>query len=104
MNGLPDGIDVGDFVGEKFHNVENASNCEDERMGENLKMFGKMNNAEALEQTESRDGGVEVEAGGKTGAEDEAESFERAHGSISMTFRFTAKFQSTTKETGPVNE
>ncbi len=49
-------------------------------MREYLKMFRKMDYAEALEKSESGDGGVDVEAGSKTGAEDEAESFERAHG------------------------
>ena len=39
-----------------------------------------MNDAETLEEAESGDGGVDVQAGGKTGAEDEAEGFERAHG------------------------
>jgi hypothetical protein len=80
MDGLPDGINVGDFVGEKFHDVKNAGDGENERMSEDLEMFGKMNDPETLEEAESSDGGVEVQARGKTGSEDETESFERVHG------------------------
>jgi len=49
-------------------------------MSEDLKVFGELDDAEALKEAERGNGGVEVEAGGKTGAEDEAESFERVHG------------------------
>jgi hypothetical protein len=49
-------------------------------MSEDLEMFGKMNDPETLEEAESSDGGVEVQARGKTGSEDETESFERVHG------------------------
>jgi hypothetical protein len=49
-------------------------------MGKDLKMLGEMNDAEALEEAESGDGGVDVQAGGKASAENEAESFDGAHG------------------------
>jgi hypothetical protein len=49
-------------------------------MSEDLEMFGKMNDPETLEEAESGDGGVEVQARGKTGSKDETESFERVHG------------------------
>jgi len=45
-----------------------------------LEMFGETDYAETLEKSEGGNGGVDVEAGGKTGTEDEAESFEGAHG------------------------
>jgi hypothetical protein len=80
VDGLPDGIDVGDFVGEKFHDVEDAGDGENEGMSEDLEMFGEMDDAESLEEAKSGDGGVDVEAGGKTGPEHKAESFQRAHG------------------------
>jgi len=80
VDGLPDGVDEGNFVGEKFHEVENAGDGEDERMGENLELLGEMNDAETLEEAEGGDGGVDIEAGGEAGAENEAESFEGAHG------------------------
>jgi hypothetical protein len=38
-----------------------------------------MEHAEALEESEGRDGGVEVEAGRKSGAEREAEGLQRIH-------------------------
>jgi hypothetical protein len=43
-------------------------------------LLGEMNDAEALEEAEGGDGGVDIEAGGEAGTEDEAESFEGAHG------------------------
>ena len=98
MDGLPDGIDEGDFVGEKFHDVKNAGDGENKRMGEDLEMFGEMDDAETLEEAESGDSGVDVQAGSKTGAEDEAESFEGIHGCIK--FQIAGKFQSITKESG----
>ena len=80
MDGLPDGINVGNFIGKEFHEVENASDGEDERVCEDLKLLGKMDDAEALEETESGDGGIDVEAGGEASSEDQAESFEGVHG------------------------
>ena len=80
MNGLPGGIDVGNFVREKFHHVKNAGNCQNKRMSQDLKMFWEMDDAETLEEAECRNRGVKVQTGGKTGAEDETESFERVHG------------------------
>jgi hypothetical protein len=49
-------------------------------MSQDLEVFGEMNDAEALEEAESGDGGVEVQTGGKTCAENETECFERVHG------------------------
>src|SRR5258708_32646049 len=67
-------------------------------MGEDLEMFGEVDDAETLEEAESGDSGVDVQAGSKTGAEDEAESFEGIHGCIK--FQIGGKFQSITKEFG----
>ena len=80
VDGLPDGVDEGNFVGEKFHEVENASDGEDERVREDLELFGEMDDAETLEESEGGDSGVDIEAGGEAGAEDEAEGFQGAHG------------------------
>ncbi len=75
VDGLPDGVDDRDFVGEKFHEIENAGDGEDERVREDLELFGEMNDAEALKEAEGGDGGVNVQAGGKACAEDQTESF-----------------------------
>ena len=80
MDGLPDGIDEGDFVGKKFHQVENSGDDQDERVREDLQLFGEVDDAESLEKTEGGDGGVDVEAGGEAGAEDETKGFEGVHG------------------------
>src|SRR5258708_37788484 len=96
VDGLPDGIDVGDFVGEKFHDVKNAGDGENKGMGEDLEMFGEMDDAETLEEAESGDSGVDVQAGSKTGAEDEAESFEGIHGCVKV--HVAGELQSITKE------
>ena len=77
---LPNGIDERDFVGEKFHQIKNSGDGQDERVRKDLKLFGEMDDAKPLEKSESGNGGVDVEAGGEAGAEDEAESFERVHG------------------------
>jgi hypothetical protein len=45
-------------------------------------MFGKMDDAEALQEAEGGDGGIEIETRGKTGAEDQAKCFERIHGLV----------------------
>ena len=45
-----------------------------------MELLGEMDYAETLEEAESGDGGVDVETGGEAGAENEAESFEGAHG------------------------
>src|SRR5258708_35950893 len=76
VDGLPDGIDVGEFVGEKFHDVKNAGDGENKRMGEDLEMFGEMDDAETLEEAESGDSGVDVQAGSTNQGEHEAERFE----------------------------
>ena len=79
MDGLPDGVDEGHFVSEKFHKVEDAGDGKDEGVGEDLQLFGKMNDSETLEKPERRYRGVDIKARGETGAEDETESFEGAH-------------------------
>jgi len=47
-----------------------------------VEFVGKMDNVEALEETESGDGGVKIEAGRETGAEGEADGLEGIHGGL----------------------
>src|SRR5882724_1711485 len=79
---IPDGVEVRNFVGEKFEDVESDGEAENDRMGEDVKFFGEMNNVEAFEKTESGDGGVEIEAGRETGSEGEGDGLERIHGGL----------------------
>jgi hypothetical protein len=79
MEKIPDGVEVRNFVGEKFEDVECDGEAEDNGMRENVKFFGEMNDVEAFEKAESGDGSVEIEAGGETGAEGEGDGLERIH-------------------------
>jgi hypothetical protein len=81
VEGVPDRIEVGDFIGEKFDEIESNGHAENDGMGENFESRRKMDDAETLEKPESSYGGVKVESGGEAGAEGEAECFEGIHGS-----------------------
>jgi len=45
---IPDGVEVWNFVGEKFEDVESDGKAENDGMGEDVKFFGEMNNMEAF--------------------------------------------------------
>ena len=47
-----------------------------------MELFGKMDDVETFEQTESGDSGVKIEAGRETGAEGEGDGLERIHGGL----------------------
>ena len=79
VDGVPDGIEKRNFVGEKLNDVQRDGDAEDDRMGYDGKGRRQMNHAEALQQTESGDGGVEVQAGGEACAKSQAERLQRVH-------------------------
>src|SRR5271157_6646476 len=69
-------------------------------MREDTEVLGQLNDAKALEQSQRRDGGVEIQAGGEAGAKDQAKGFQRVHGrarvpgsSLGGTFQSTTKAQ-----------
>ena len=74
MNGIPDGVDVGNFVSKEFDCVEYKRNSENPWMREDLQGSRQVDNLIALKKTESRNGGIKIEAGGKSGTEREAKS------------------------------
>lgn len=80
MDRLPHRIDERNFVGQKLHDVQDPGNAEHQRVAENLEMLGQLDHAEALKQTQGRDGGVEVQARRKPGSQDETDGFEGIHG------------------------
>src|SRR5882724_6583784 len=70
---IPDGVEVRNFVGEKFENVESNGKAENDGMREDVEFFGEVNNMEAFEKPESGDGGVKIETGRETGSEGEGD-------------------------------
>ena len=79
VHSLPHRIYIRKLVGKKLHNVKSACNAKDQRMRKYLKAFGEMNDAEALQQAKRCDGCVNIQAGRKTRAKNNAEGCERAH-------------------------
>ena len=79
VDGVPYRIEVRNFVRKKLQQIKTDGDSENPGMGEALQARRQVEDAEALEKAESRDGGVEIEAGRESGAEREAESFDRIH-------------------------
>ena len=79
---IPDCVEVRNFVGEKFEDVESDGKAENDRMREDVEFFGEMNDMEAFEKTESGDGGVKIESGREGGTEGEGDGLERIHGGL----------------------
>ena len=50
MDGIPNGVEVRYFIGEKFNDVKSGGDSQHPRMGERLQRRGKVNDAEALEK------------------------------------------------------
>jgi hypothetical protein len=48
-------------------------------MREDAEVFRELNHAKALQQPQGRHGGIEIQAGGKASAQDEAKGFKRVH-------------------------
>lgn len=82
VNRVPKGVHVGHFVGEEFEKVEHPRDSEDPGMGKNFERGWKMDYTVALEKAERRNRGIEIQAGRKSSAESETESFDRIHGFI----------------------
>ena len=68
VDGIPDGINVWNLVREEFQKIERDRDSKNPGMGKGLQSWREMEHSEALEKTERRDGGVEIEAGRKSSA------------------------------------
>src|SRR5258706_11113147 len=68
VQGVPESVEVGNFVREELQKIKRNGDCENPWMRKNLQAGRQVQNAEALEQAERRDSGVKIEAGGKSGA------------------------------------
>ena len=79
---IPYGVEVRNFVGEKFEDVESDGKAENDRMREDVEFFGEVNDMEAFEKTEGGDGGVKIEAGREAGTEGEGDGLEGVHGGL----------------------
>jgi hypothetical protein len=80
VRGVPDGVEIGNLVCEKFDKIKSDGDSQDDRVTDNFERIWQVDDTEALEKAESSDSRVKVEAGREAGAESEAESFKRVHG------------------------
>ena len=71
VNRVPNGVEIRDFVGEKFDDVERNSNAKHDRVPKDFKCRRKVNQAESLQDAERCYGCVKVEARGKTSSQSE---------------------------------
>jgi len=76
---IPDRVEVGDFIGEEFEDVEADGETEHDGMREDVEFIGEMDDVEAFEKAESGDGSVEIEARREAGAEGERDGLEGVH-------------------------
>ena len=58
MHGIPNGIDVGDFVGKKFNSVKRKRDSENPGVREHLERIRQMDDTVTLKNAEGRNGGV----------------------------------------------
>src|SRR2546427_2193355 len=79
VDGVPEGVEVRDFVREEFQQIKCEGNSKNPWMRENLQSSGQMKYAEALEKPKRRDSGVKIEAGRKSGTQRETERFDGIH-------------------------
>src|SRR5262250_1235283 len=79
VKGIPSGVDVGDFVCKKFHDIKNDGDAEHPGMREDLKRSGQVNHTETLEKAQRCDGGIEIEARRESRAQSKAKSLDRVH-------------------------
>lgn len=71
MGGVPEEVEGGDLVGEDFYGKEEAGDGDDPGVGERVETWREGDPVCAREDAEGCDGGVDVEAGGEAGGDDE---------------------------------
>jgi len=76
---IPDRVQVRNFIGEKFHDVQHDRNAENDGVGDDFQGRRQMDHTKSLENPERRDSRVEIEARGKSGTQGEAERLQRVH-------------------------
>jgi hypothetical protein len=88
MNHVPNAIDIRNFIGEKFNQVQRDGNAENPGMRQHLQLPRQMNHAEALKQTKRSNRSVKIQAGRESRAKRQAKSFDRIHdGSLAPSAR-----------------
>jgi len=83
VNGIPDSVEVWDFVREEFDQIKCQRNSEHPGMRKNLQSGRQMEYAEALEKPKRGYGGIEIQSGGESSAQREAEGFDGIHAGTS---------------------
>ena len=94
---VPDVVHGGNLIRDEFHDVEEESDPEDQRMRKRLQRLRQRDRAEAMEQPQRGHRGVDVEPRREGGAEDEAER-RRGHG---LSVARSAPFGDAPRETCP---
>ena len=72
MGGVPEDVEGGDLVGEELDGEEQGGDGDDPGVGERVETGWELHVLEAREETEGRDGSVDVESGGEGGGDDES--------------------------------
>ena len=72
MNKIPNRVDIRNLVREKFDEIQHYRNPYDPGMRERLERCRKMDYFKALEKPERRHRRIEIQTGGKSGAERKA--------------------------------
>jgi hypothetical protein len=69
VDGIPDSVEVGNFVGEKLEKIQSHRDPQHHGICDDFERGGQVDYAEALEHAESGDGGVKIQAGRKASAQ-----------------------------------
>jgi len=75
VQGVPDEVEGGDFVGEELDDEERGAGDDDRPSVEQLQSRRQREMAEAGQQAEDGDGGVEVQSGGESDGGQQGEQF-----------------------------
>ncbi len=69
VHGIPDGVDVWNFVGEKLDEIQRDRQPDNPRTREHVEGAGQVQNAESFKKPERCHGGIKIQTGGEAGAE-----------------------------------
>ena len=83
MYGVPNSVKIWNLVREEFQQIERDGDSENPWMSQGLQSRRETEHPETLKKAKGRNGGVKIEAGRKSGAQREAERFDKIHLALS---------------------
>src|SRR5208337_3617855 len=98
MYGLPDRIDIREFIGQKLHDVENAGNSQHKRIRQHMQVFRQIDQPKSLQQPQGGYRGIQVQPGGKSCAKNETQCFQWIHSLPSQGMNLGGTKNDTTKD------